>query len=253
MGAAFPWRQKEEALRRAKSATCLWSREQLQPYCDLIDESISRLGDLMPPLFGDDAGVNKWTPKEKAIRTLSAWTFGRLVGARESALDGYLVDAVMLARAAFESLLLIIAFDIEEESDPPDSLLSGKWVAGKFVGQRAVRKFLVNNVGPELSAIGNLYSGLSNLSHAGHIKSVLLQSDLVERADENAYQFRLAGVRKPTDLRVVMHFIWYQALILLGYLPLAVPSLDTGGDIQVFANGMIIKCDELQASISHTN
>jgi len=119
-----PWQETENNLANARTEMTKRSRQHLGSDIDGIDESFATLRDLMPKVFTTPES-GKWGSHSSGIAMLLAWSFGRLVNAYRLLLEGYLSDAVVLVRAAWEGQWQLIARRLSHHPKPYRSCTSG--------------------------------------------------------------------------------------------------------------------------------
>lgn len=232
------WSETTEHLRASGHVLSQRVHHDLSDYMPIIDETLARLRDALPILISAEKAQT--TRSGRSVAELSAWAFGRLSNALQLAIEGYLVDAMILTRAAHEALLQLIVFDVEEDEEGSPA---GRWLDGAFIAPREIRDYFASY--SEQFRLAPLYKSLSDLSHPASRRSILLQADIEDNDQAKVVKFGLGGVYRPKDLRTAVHFIWYQSLVLLGYLPMAMPQAPLLTDTGSFVEKALVKCDEL--------
>ena len=237
-----PWQETENNLANARTEMTKRSRQHLGSDIDGIDESFATLRDLMPKVFTTPES-GKWGSHSSGIAMLLAWSFGRLVNAYRLLLEGYLSDAVVLVRAAWEGQWQLIAFDIEASQPSPKAVSKlHKWMQGQWVGPKDVREILEGHLPGGGKKLAHRYDVMSNLSHPANIGAVQLQVEEVEGAGEKVMRFSLDGIQRPGVSDAILALIREQVLTLIGYVPLAFPhAVDDPDALDTWRREMLVR------------
>ena len=196
-----------------------WNLKRLGPEVEPIQQSFAMLSSLMSRIT-THASTSKWPQHGLSIAMLFGWSLGRLVNAYRLALDGYVCDAAMLWRGAWEAKWQLIAFDIEasQVSSEADSRLA-RWIGGEWIGQREIRQML-----PAPEILKDRYSAMSALTHPGNVKAVQLQVQMTSVQNATTVALGIPGIRNAKATDAILGSIWEETLDLIGYVPFAFPK-----------------------------
>lgn len=215
------WSHTQDFLDREAAAVCARNRERLGGDLDAFDESLSRLLEILEAAF-DQGRQEGWQGRPLGIAALCNWSLGRLVSARGLLLEGYLSDAVILARAAFEALWLLIDLDIDAaHASDEDVTRLDRWMRGE---QFVATGDTIRRRGDHNERLAERWKALSDLSHPGKFGAVVLQFDTSDPGGAPSYRFGLAGTDRPVVPDLILHIMWEQLLALIGYMPMAFPQ-----------------------------
>ena len=219
-----PWPETERRLRAAQADITAWSRVELREDIPDVEEALAMLHDLLPRVLAPGAET-KWGAQGEGIAMLLAWSFGRLVTAYRLVLEGYLSDAVILLRAAWEAKWLLIAFDVERDQASADTESRlARWLRGDFIDQATTRKMLNTYRPGAMEPLREAYRVLSEFAHPGHVGAVMLQAEPFQEDERTGgHRFALQGIQRPADARRMLVQIWYEVLALAEYTSIAFP------------------------------
>ena len=97
------WPDLQAELRNADEALAQRSRERLGPYHEQFEETLAKLHGIMSDVF-ETAHQEASSQRQFGLAALYTYCLGRLMNIYRRLLEGYLSDAVILSRAAFEGL-----------------------------------------------------------------------------------------------------------------------------------------------------
>jgi hypothetical protein len=194
------------------------TRRRLTPDQEPFEEALAKLHGILADVVREGI-ANEWPQRKMALAGLYTYCLRGLVNSYRMLLQGYLADAVILLRSAFEGLWLAIDLDIEiTQASDETELRVDRWMTGR---QHVNMSDVLRRRGEHHARLRDRWNAISRLSHPGNFGAVALAFDKAPIADEPHYQFGVVGIERPDVADVVVDFAWSTALALIKYSPLA--------------------------------
>jgi hypothetical protein len=179
----------------------------LAPYVDITD----RFGEVLCRIVAVLGIVPPTSPRDATARDLIADVFDFLYEARTLIIKGKLEIAYPLARRAYESLSLFVAFEFEPK-------LADQWATGKQVGNAQVRRVLAAHpLGEKETQTRELYDFFSKTTHPNH-------SHMARRYLGEGNEFVLGAIGVPSlamladyALKSLNLWFWFAASVTFTY------------------------------------
>ncbi len=238
------WAELETQLRSADEALSQRSRERLGCYHEQFEETLAKLHGVMADAFAT-AQQEGWQERKLGLASLYTFCLGRLTNSYRRLLEGYLSDAVILSRAAFEGLWLVIDLDIDATGIPPETEARiDRWLRGEqFVSTGDT----IKRRGEHNQRLKERWGALSDLSHPGKFGAVMLAFDTSEPGKPPQFRFGLFGIERPAVADLILHINWEQALALIHYAPLAfVSAIDKPAQLSEWLESMRSRMQEFE-------
>lgn len=215
------WADLQAELRSADETLAQRSRERLGPYHEQFGETLAKLHGIMSDVF-EKARQGESSQRRFGLAALYTYCLGRLTNSYRRLLEGYLADAVILSRAAFEGLWLAIDLDIDATDIPPESeARMDRWLKGK---QFVATGDTIRRRGERNQRLKERWSALSELSHPGKFGAVSLAFNTAEPGQPSQFRLGVFGIEQPQIADLVLHTNWEQLLSLIDYAQVAFAS-----------------------------
>lgn len=172
------------------STVSTWMAGEIGRVGVFIEESLQLAREVADQVIKAVSGVpTKPRGADSARAVLIHWVAKRLSSAYDRLMNGYLSDAIILCRAAYEGLVLLVLFN----SDPD---IAVSWMNGKYISQKEAREAIDKS-----ASLKSAYALLSSVAHPNDVGAICWE---VERAPEwpnGMGGFTLGGVKNRANAR----------------------------------------------------